>query len=150
YGFTREQQDAFAIESLTRARNAAAAGSFRDEIASVTAKTRKAEVVVNEDEGPKLADPEKIPQLKPAFRQDGTVTAASSSSISDGAASLLLMKASEAERRGLPVLARICGHSGYAQAPEWFTTSPVFAIKALHEMLGWGPDNVDLYEINEA
>jgi acetyl-CoA C-acetyltransferase len=150
YGFTREQQDAFAIESLTRARTAIAEGRFRDEIAAVTATTRKGTVEVTEDEGPARADIEKIPHLKPAFRENGSVTAASSSSISDGAASLILMRASEAERRGIPVLARICGHSGFAQEPEWFTTSPVFAIRALHEMLGWNPETVDLYEINEA
>jgi acetyl-CoA C-acetyltransferase len=150
YGFTREQQDAFAIESLTRARTAIAEGRFRDEIAAVTVTTRNGTVQVTEDEGPARADIEKIPHLKPAFRENGTVTAASSSSISDGAASLILMSAAEAERRGIPVLARICGHSGFAQEPEWFTTSPVFAIRALHEMLGWTPETVDLYEINEA
>jgi acetyl-CoA C-acetyltransferase len=150
YGFTREQQDAFAIESLTRARTAIAEGRFREEIANVTVKTRKGEAKVSEDEGPAREDIDKIRQLRPAFKTDGTVTAASSSSISDGAASLILMRASEARRRGLPVLARICGHSGFAQAPEWFTTSPVFAIRALHETLGWNPQTVDLYEINEA
>jgi acetyl-CoA C-acetyltransferase len=150
YGFTREQQDGFAIESLTRARAAIAAGRFLDEIAPVTVKTRKGEVEVREDEGPGREDIEKIPLLKPAFRPDGTVTAASSSSISDGAASLVLMRASDAARRGLPVFARLCGHSGYAQDPAWFTTAPVFAIKALHESLGWTPESVDLYEINEA
>jgi acetyl-CoA C-acetyltransferase len=150
YGFTRERQDAFAIESLTRARAAIAEGRFRDEIAAVMTTTRKGTVEVTEDEGPARADIEKIPHLKPAFRENGSVTAASSSSISDGAASLILMRASEAERRGIPVLARIGGHSGFAQEPEWFTTSPVFAIRALHEMLGWSPETVDLYEINEA
>jgi acetyl-CoA C-acetyltransferase len=150
YGFTREQQDAFAVESLTRARTAITEGRFRDEIAGVTTKTRKGAVEVSDDEGPGRADIEKIPHLKPAFRENGTVTAASSSSISDGAASLILMRAGEAERRGIPVLAKICGHSGFAQQPEWFTTSPVFAIRALHEMLGWSPETVDLYEINEA
>ncbi|MEX2122330.1 MAG: acetyl-CoA C-acyltransferase [Woeseia sp.] len=150
YGFTRQQQDAFAIESLSRARTAIAEGRFREEIASVTVKTRKGEVTVSEDEGPAREDIDKIRQLQPAFKKDGTVTAASSSSISDGAASLVLMRASEAGRRGLPVLARICGHAGFAQAPEWFTTSPVFAIRALHDMLGWKTQTVDLYEINEA
>jgi acetyl-CoA C-acetyltransferase len=150
YGFTREQQDMFAIESLTRARAAIAEGRFRDEIAAVTVTTRKGTVEVTEDEGPARADIEKIPHLKPAFREHGSVTAASSSSISDGAASLILMRASEAERRGIPVLAKICGHSSFAQEPEWFTTSPVFAIRTLHEMLGWTPETVDLYEINEA
>jgi acetyl-CoA C-acetyltransferase len=150
YGFTREQQDGFAIESLTRARAAIAEGRFLDEIAPVTVKTRKGEVVVREDEGPGREDIEKIPLLKPAFRPDGTVTAASSSSISDGAASLVLMRASDAARRGLPVLARVCGHSGHAQDPAWFTTAPVYAIKALHQQLGWTPESVALYEINEA
>ena len=150
YGFTRGQQDAFAIESLNRARAASAGGRFRDEIAPVTATSRKDSVEVSEDEGPGRADIEKIPQLKPAFKENGTVTAASSSSISDGAASLLLMRESNARRLGLPVLARIRGHSGFAQEPEWFTTSPVFAIKALLQMLDWSPDSIDLYEINEA
>ena len=150
YGFTRGQQDAFAIESLNRARAASAGGRFRDEIAPVTATSRKDSVEVSEDEGPGRADIEKIPQLKPAFKENGTVTAASSSSISDGAASLLLMRESNVRRLGLPVLARIRGHSGFAQEPEWFTTSPVFAIKALLQMLDWSPDSIDLYEINEA
>jgi len=150
YGFTREQQDAFAIESLKRARSAIAEGRFGDEVAAVTVKTRKGEMEISEDEGPARQDMERIPQLRPAFKKDGTVTAASSSSISDGAASLILMKQSEAERRGMPVLARICGHSVFAQEPEWFTTSPVFAVKALHEKLGWSPETVDAYEINEA
>jgi acetyl-CoA C-acetyltransferase len=150
YGFTREQQDAFAIESLTRARAAIADGRFLDEIAPVTVKTRKGELEVREDEGPGREDIEKIPLLKPAFRPDGTVTAASSSSISDGAASLILMRAREAARRGLPVLARIRGQSGHAQDPAWFTTAPVYAIRALQEKLGWTPESVDLYEINEA
>jgi acetyl-CoA C-acetyltransferase len=150
YGFTREQQDAFAIESLNRARSATAAGRFRDEVVPVTATSRKGSIEVSEDEGPVRADIEKIPHLKPAFKENGTVTAASSSSISDGAASLILMRESNATGLGLPVLARIRGHSGFAQEPEWFTTSPVFAVKALHEMLDWNPDTVDLYEINEA
>lgn len=150
YGFTREQQDAFAIESLTRARAAMAEGRFGDEVAPVTTTTRKGTMEISEDEGPARADIEKIPHFKAAFRENGTVTAASSSSISDGAASLILMRSSDAERRGVPVLARICGHSGFAQEPEWFTTSPVFAIRALHDMLGWSVNDVDLYEINEA
>jgi acetyl-CoA C-acetyltransferase len=116
----------------------------------VTTTTRKGTMEITEDEGPARADIERIPHLKAAFRENGTVTAASSSSISDGAASLILMRSSDAERRGIPVLARICGHSGFAQEPEWFTTSPVFAIRALHDMLGWSAKDVDLYEINEA
>ena len=150
YGFGREDQDAFAIESLRRARAAIAEGRFAAEVAAVRVKTRKGEVTVTEDEGPGAADIDRIPALRPAFRPDGTVTAASSSSISDGAASLVLMPAAEARRRGLPVLAVIRGHTTYAQEPGWFTTSPVHAIRALHEKLGWTPADVDLYEINEA
>ncbi len=150
YGFSREDQDAFAIESVNRARAAVTSGAFDAEIAPVTISTRKGDVTVDKDEGPAVARPEKIPTLRPAFAKDGTVTAASSSSISDGAAALLLMSAGEADKRGLDPLATIVGHSGFAHEPEWFTTAPVFAIKALHERLGWNPDNVDLYEINEA
>ena len=150
YGFTREMQDDFAITSVNRARDAIAAGMFIDEITPVTVKTRKGETVVSEDESPMNARIEKIPTLRPAFKKDGTVTAASSSSISDGAATLILMRESDAEKRGVAVLAKIAGHSGFAQEPEWFTTSPVYAIKALHEKLGWDTDSVDLYEINEA
>ena len=150
YGFSRKQQDDFAIESVRRAQAAIAEGRFRDEVTPVTVNTRKGRVEITEDEGPARADVDKIPHLKPAFRESGTVTAASSSSISDGAASLIVTRASEAKRRGLPVLATIRGHSGYAQEPEWFTTSPVFAIKALHELLGWSPQTVDRYEVNEA
>jgi acetyl-CoA C-acetyltransferase len=150
YGFSRAQQDDFAIASVTRARDAAESGRFEAEIVPVTVSTRKGEFVVAADEGPTVASVEKIPTLRPAFARDGTVTAASSSSISDGAASLLLMRASEAEDRGIAPLATIAGHSGFAQAPEWFTTAPVFAIDALHKKLGWDPSTVDLYEINEA
>ena len=150
YGFTRENQDAYAIESVTRARAATANGQFKDEITPVTVKSRKGETIVNDDEGPTVANIEKIPQLRPAFSKDGTVTAASSSSISDGAASLILMRESDARSRGLTVLAMVAGHSGFAHEPEWFTTAPVFAIKALQEKLGWDPGSVDLYEINEA
>jgi len=150
YGFTREDQDAFAIESVTRAQAAVREGRFKDEIAAVTVKNRKGESIVEQDEGPGVANIEKIPLLKPAFRKDGTVTAASSSSISDGAASLILMRESEANAKGVDVLARITGHSGFAHDPAWFTTAPVFAIKALQEKLGWDAASVDLYEINEA
>jgi len=150
YGFSRDDQDAFAIASVTRARDAIEQGRFTNEIAAVTVKTRQGEQVVSEDESPGKVDIDKIPNLRPAFKKDGTVTAASSSSISDGAASLILMRESHARDQGMNVLARIVGHSGFAQAPEWFTTAPVFAIKALHEKLGWNPDSVDLYEINEA
>ena len=150
YNFSREDQDRFAIESVTRSRDAVSSGAFKAEIAPVTMKTRKGDVTVSEDDGPAAANLEKIPTLRPAFAKDGTVTAASSSSISDGAAALILMSASEAKRHGLQPLATIAGHTGFAHAPEWFTTAPIFAIKALHETLGWDPDHVDLYEINEA
>lgn len=150
YGFSREAQDAFAVESVARARNAIETGAFAAEIAPVAVRTRNGETTVVEDEGPATVSIEKIPGLKPAFSKDGTVTAASSSSISDGAASLIVMREIDAEQHDVQPLARICGHSGYAQEPEWFTTAPIYAIKALHEKLGWLPDSVDLYEINEA
>lgn len=150
YGFSRAEQDDFAIASVTRARAAIAAGRFKNEIAPVTVKTRRGESEVSEDEGPGKANIEKIPTLRPAFKDDGTVTAASSSSISDGAATLILMREKDAKERGVKILAKIARHASFAQEPEWFTTSPVFAIRALHEKLGWNPDSVDLYEINEA
>jgi acetyl-CoA C-acetyltransferase len=150
YGFIRQAQDEFAIASVTRARDAMSAGRFSDEIVALTVKTRKGESVVDEDENPLRADLEKIPNLRPAFKKDGTVTAASSSSISDGAASLILMRQSDAEKRGINVLARVAGHSAFAHEPEWFTTAPVHAIKSLHKLLGWDVNSVDLYEINEA
>jgi len=150
YGFSREDQDAFAIESVTRAQAAVADGTFAAEIAPITIKTRKSEITVDTDETPGAVNVEKIPALRPAFRKDGTVTAATSSSISDGAAATMLMTASEAERRGLQPLAHLVGHSSFAHEPEWFTTAPVSAIQNLQERLGWKPDDVDLYEINEA
>ena len=150
YSFTREEQDDFAIASVSRAREANSAGAFSAEIAPVTVKSRKGETTVSEDEGPGNANIEKIPTLKPAFRKDGTVTAASSSSISDGAASLILMSAAEAKQRQIQPLASIAGHSSFAQEPAWFTTSPVYAIKALHKHLDWDVRTVDLYEVNEA
>jgi len=150
YSFSREDQDAFAIESVNRAQAAIASGSFDAEIAPITISGRRGDVTVSEDEGPAAANLEKIPTLRPAFAKDGTVTAATSSSISDGAAALILISASDAQKRGLTPLATIVGHSGFAHEPEWFTTAPIFAINALHETLGWTPDNVDLYEINEA
>jgi len=150
YGFTREAQDAFAIESFERARRAMEQGDFAGEIAPVTVTTRKGETTVSEDECPHAVDLAKVPALKPAFAKDGTVTAASSSAIADGAASLVLMRDVEASHHGIEPLARIRGHASHAQEPEWFTTAPVFAIKSLHERLGWMPDNVDIYEINEA
>lgn len=150
YQFTREAQDAYAIESLNRARKAGEDGSFAAEIAPVTVKTRKGEATVSIDEQPGKANLEKIPQLRPAFREGGTVTPANSSSISDGAAALVLMRASEAERRGITPLARIVGTAGHAQAPAWFTTAPIGAMQKLFERTGWSKDDVDLYEINEA
>jgi acetyl-CoA C-acetyltransferase len=150
YGFTREQQDEFAISSLERALAATETGAFRSEITPVTVTGRKGERVVEQDEVPTTLNVERIPTLRPAFARDGTVTAASSSSIADGAASLLLATASEARRRGLPVLARIAGHSSHSHEPAWFTTAPVDALRKLHEQLGWTPADVDLYEINEA
>jgi acetyl-CoA C-acetyltransferase len=150
YGFSREDQDAFAIESVTRAVRAADDGSFDAEITPVTVKTRKGEHTVSVDEVPGTVSVEKIPNLRPAFAKDGTVTAASSSSISDGAAAIVIMRASEAEKRGLEPLARIVGHSAFAHEPAWFTTAPVHALQSLQANLGWDPDNVDIYEINEA
>ncbi len=150
YGFTREQQDEFAIASLTRAREAIESGAFADEIAPVVIKTRKGEVTVESDEQPFNANIEKIPSLRPAFRQDGTVTAANSSSISDGGAALVLMGESEAQARGIKPLAVIRAHATHAQEPAWFTTAPVGALKKVLEAANWSSDEVDLYEINEA
>ncbi len=151
FHFSREQQDAFAIESVKRAQHAVKNGIFKAEIATVTVKDRKGERAVDTDEEPGRCDISKIPGLKPAFKKDGgTVTAASSSSISDGAAALLLMRASEAKKRGLKPLARILGHAGFAQEPAWFTTAPVGAMDKLQKKLGWSEKDVDLYEINEA
>ena len=150
YAFTREAQDAFAIASLERAQNATKDGSFAWEITPVTVPGRKGDTVVDQDEQPFKANPEKIPTLKAAFRKDGTVTAANSSSISDGAAALVLMRESTAKRLGLAPLARIAGHSTFAQAPGLFTTAPVGAMRKLFEKTGWSANDVDLYEINEA
>jgi acetyl-CoA acetyltransferases len=150
YGFTRAAQDEFALESLMRAKAAIEDGTFDQEVTPVTIHTRTGESVVRHDEQPQRARLEKIPQLKPAFRPDGTVTPANSSSISDGAAALVLMRLSEAERRGVKPLAKILGHSTHAQAPAWFTTAPVGAIKTLLEKVNWQAGDVDLYEINEA
>jgi acetyl-CoA C-acetyltransferase len=150
YQFTREAQDAFAIASLNRARSATENGNFGREIAPVTVTSRKGEATVARDEQPFAADPAKIPKLRPAFREGGTVTAANSSSISDGGAALVLMRRSEAERRGLKPLAVIRGHATHAQEPAWFTTAPVGALKRLFEKVGWDAGEVELYEINEA
>ncbi len=150
YQFTREQQDAFAVESLRRARQANEDGSFEKEMAPVKVKGRKGDTVVSRDEQPFSADPAKIPTLKPAFREGGTVTPANSSSISDGAAALVLMRASEAKRRGLTPLAKIVATSTLAQEPAWFTTAPIGAIKKVLASTGWSANEVGLYEINEA
>ncbi len=150
YQFTREAQDAFALESLKRARAANEDGSFGREIVPVAVRGRKGSVEVTRDEQPFTADPAKIPQLKPAFREGGTVTPANSSSISDGAAAVLLMRESEANRRNLQPLARILGTSTHAQAPAWFTTAPIGAIGKLLEAVGWRAQDVGLFEINEA
>ncbi len=150
YAFSRQAQDDFAIQSLTRAQQAIEKGSFTAEVTPLTIKTRKGDIVVDTDEQPGNARPDKIPSLKPAFVADGTVTAANASSISDGAAALVLMRRSQAEKRGLDVLATIKGHTTHAQAPEWFTTAPVGALNKLYEVTGWQPSEVDLYEINEA
>jgi acetyl-CoA C-acetyltransferase len=150
YGFTREQQDAFAAESVKRAQAAVASGAFKAEIAGVTVSGKGGDTVLATDEPPGLCKPEKIASLKPAFNKDGTVTAASSSSISDGAAALILMKESDAKAKGITPIARIVGHASNAHEPEWFTTAPVGAIEKLQKKLGWTPANVDLYEINEA
>ncbi len=150
FNFTRKEQDAFALASFERAKNAADTGAFKAEITPITAKTRKDECVINQDEGPQTIKPEKIPQLKPAFKKDGTVTAANSSSISDGASAALLMRRSQADALGLKPLATIIAHSSHAQEPDWFTTAPIGAIQTLFQKTGWSANDVDLYEINEA
>nr|WP_275590649.1 acetyl-CoA C-acyltransferase [Pseudomonas sp. DP-17] len=150
YGFTREQQDAYAITSLTRAQKAMGEGRFKDEIVAVTVKSGKELRAISEDEQPPKAKLDKIPTLKPAFREGGTVTAANASSISDGAAALVLMRLSEAEKRGLTPLAAIHGHSSFADAPNLFPTAPVGAVERLMQRTGWAIGNVDLFEVNEA
>jgi len=150
YQFTREQQDEFAIRSLKRAKIANEDGSFKNEIVPVQIKTRKGETEISNDEQPFTADISKIPYLRPAFRKDGTVTAANSSSISDGAAALVLMTLKEAEKRNLRPLARIISHSTNSQEPAWFTTAPIGAIKKVLDKANWKIGDVDLFEINEA
>jgi acetyl-CoA C-acetyltransferase len=150
YQFTREAQDDYAIASLERALAAGKSKAFDREIVPVTVSTRKGEVIVESDEQPNIARPEKIPLLKPAFRENGTVTAANSSSISDGAAALVLASEALAATSGLNVRARICGFAAHAQAPGWFTTAPVPAAKKLLERVGWRAGDVDLWEVNEA
>ena len=150
YGFSREAQDEFAIRSLTRAKKAIEEGIFKEEIVPVTIKGRKGDILIETDETPLKANLEKIPTLKPVFAEDGTVTPANSSSISDGAAALVMMRESTAEKRGIRPIARILGHTEHAHEPAWFTTAPVTAIKKLLEKLEWNAGDVDLYEINEA
>ncbi|MFQ5985408.1 MAG: acetyl-CoA C-acyltransferase [Alphaproteobacteria bacterium] len=150
YQFTREAQDSFAIASLDRARRASEDGTFAREIAPVRVTSRKGERMVERDELPFRADPAKIPDLKPAFREGGTVTAANSSSISDGGAALVMMRRSSAEKRGLKPLATVVGHATHAQEPAWFTTAPIGAIKRLFAKTGWSAAEADLFEINEA
>ena len=147
YNFSREDQDDFAIESLTRAKEAIENGAFANELAYVGIDENQ---LVKTDEGPLKANVEKIPQLRPVFKKDGTVTAANSSSISDGGAALILMKLSDAEKGGHVPLARIVGHTTFSQEPRWFTTAPIFAIRSLLERIGWKTSDPDLYEINEA
>jgi acetyl-CoA C-acetyltransferase len=150
YKFTREEQDAFASESVKRAQNAIKSGAFVDEIVSVKVASKKGDVEVATDEQPGKSDPSKIPTLKPAFRKDGTVTAASSSSISDGAAATVIMSEDEATKRGIKPLARIVAHATHSQEPQWFTTAPVTAIQNVLKKAGWKVDDVDLFEVNEA
>ncbi|MGN2252543.1 thiolase family protein [Frateuria sp. GZRe12] len=151
YQFSREDQDAFAIESVKRSQAAQASGAFADEIVPVTVKGRKGDVVVDADEQPGRSDINKIPTLKPAFRKEnGTITAASSSSISDGAAAVVLLSAEDAKARGIKPLARIVAHATNSQEPEWFTTAPVGAIQKVLDKAGWKVEDVDLFEVNEA
>jgi acetyl-CoA C-acetyltransferase len=150
YQFTREDQDAYALKSLSNAVAAIESGAFDAEVTPVTIKTRKGEVAVTVDEQPGNARPEKIPNLRPAFKKDGSITAANASSISDGAAALVMMRESEAKSRGLTIRARILGHGSHAQEPGWFTTAPVPAAKNLMERIGWAVDDVDIWEVNEA
>jgi acetyl-CoA C-acetyltransferase len=150
YQFTREDQDAYAIESLSRARAAIDSGAFAAEITPVTVKTRKGEETVSVDEQPGKADPAKIPTLKPAFAKDGTITAANASSISDGAAALVMTRESVARELGLPVVARVVAHAAHAHEPGQFTTAPVPAMRKALAKAGWSVEDVDLFEVNEA
>jgi len=150
YQFSRTQQDEYALRSLSRAQHAQKTGLFTHEITSVEVSDRKQTILVDSDEQPILARPEKIPHLKPAFIKDGTVTPANSSSISDGAAALMLAEASQIEAHDLPIRARIAGHAVFAHEPGWFTTAPVHAARKLMEKIGWQTQQVDLWEVNEA
>ena len=148
--FSREEQDEYSMRSVTRAQDAIKSGKFKDEIVSVDVVGRKGTVTVSDDEKPGLVDSSKIPSLRAAFEKDGTVTAGSSSAISDGAAALVVMRQSEADKRGAKPIAKIVGHATHAQEPEWFTTAPVASIKKLLDKVGWSASDVDLYEVNEA
>lgn len=150
YAFSREAQDAYALESLARAKRAQADGDFDAELAPVTVQGRHEDISIAQDERPDTVNAERIPRLKPAFKPDGSVTAANASAISDGAAALVLVRRSQAEQRGLTPLAEICGQTSHAQAPAWFTTAPVGAIQKLLSAVDWQAGDVDLYEINEA
>lgn len=150
YGFTRADQDSYAIETLTRARAAIESGAFVDEIAPITVSAKGGDRLIAQDEHPLKLSADKIPTLKPAFRRDGTITAASSSANADGAAALILTRRSLAEREGLPILATILGHATHSQDPAWFTTAPIPAIRKLLDRVGWSVADVDLFEINEA
>lgn len=150
YQFTRKDQDEYAMETLTRARKAVEGGTFKSEIAPISVKEKAGVRVVENDEHPLKVDPAKIPNLKPAFRPNGTITPAASSANADGAAALVLTRRSIAEREGLPILAEIKGHSTHSQEPAWFTTAPIPAIRKLLEKVGWTANDVDLFEINEA
>jgi len=149
-GFTREEMDTFALRSLERATNAITSGNFKNEITAVTVKSRRGDITIDTDEQPGNARPDKIPSLRAAFKKDGTITAANSSSISDGAAALVLMKLSEAQRRGLSPLCKVMGHATNAQKPAEFTVAPVGAMEKLMAKIGWTANDVDLFEINEA
>ncbi|MFT3732386.1 MAG: acetyl-CoA C-acyltransferase [Hyphomicrobium sp.] len=150
YQFTRADQDAFAIETLTRARDAIQSGAFKAEIAPITILSKEGEKVISNDENPLKVSPDKVPKLKPAFRPNGTITAASSSANADGAAALVLTRRSIADREGLPILAEIRSHATHSQEPAWFTTAPIPAIRKVLAKAGWEARDVDLYEINEA
>jgi acetyl-CoA C-acetyltransferase len=150
YGFTREQMDAYSRTSTERALAAVKSGAFKDEIAPVTVEGRKGSEVVSDDETPFTVNVDKIPTLRPAFNKDGTVTAATSSSISDGAAALVMMTEGEAKKRGVKPLAKIIAYASNAHEPEWFTTAPVGAIKKVLDKAGWKASDVDLFEVNEA
>jgi len=150
YKFTREAQDAFATASVNRAKAATESGAFKAEITPVTVKGRSGDTVISIDEGPGKVKLDKIPTLKPAFKKDGTITAASSSSINDGAAALVLARESTAKELGAKPIARIVGHATFAQEPEWFTTAPVGAVNKLLKKIGWSVKDVDLWEVNEA